>query len=46
MQCTVADRAEMLDAQVHPGKTQGSCSSGLQDFSAHFIALDKETQMK
>ena len=43
MQCTVADRAEMLDAQVHPEKHKDLVVR-VTGFSAHFIALDKETQ--
>ena len=43
MQVTVADRAELLDAQIHPERHKDLVVR-VTGFSAHFIALDKETQ--
>ena len=43
MQVTIADREEMLDAQLHP-QLHKDLVVRVTGFSAHFIALDRETQ--
>lgn len=43
MQTTIADREEMLDAQVHPERHRDLVVR-VTGFSAHFVALDKATQ--
>lgn len=43
IQISVVDRAELLDAQKHPEKHKDLVVR-VTGFSAHFIALDKETQ--